>query len=122
MRLAVLSIICCAPLAAQFDNLVTNDDGSVLYFSSTLRMNGTTQLPHRKLFVIDSTGLRLFKQRVLERTTSPDATWPVSTYYSMEAVALSGDAQTVGTIARRDCYGGSGCLPTAKFRTEVGDK
>jgi uncharacterized protein (TIGR03437 family) len=113
------AVMWCVPLLAQFDNLVTNDDGSVLYFSSTLRMRGTNQFTHRKLFVLDSKGLRLHMQRPLERVNSPDATWPVSNYHSLESVALNASGSTVAVIARRDCYGGSGCLPTPKFRSEV---
>jgi hypothetical protein len=40
--LLVLSV----PLSAQFNNLVTNDDGSVLYFSSSLRMRGAQQFDY----------------------------------------------------------------------------
>ena len=121
MRLVLACVVCC-PLLAQFSNLVTNDDGSVLYFSSTLRQRGTEQFAHAKLFVLDSGGLRLFRQRPLERTTSPDATWPVSTYYSMEGVALNGSGSSVAVVARRDCYGGSGCLPTPKYRSEMANR
>jgi uncharacterized protein (TIGR03437 family) len=119
MRFLITALIGCAPLLGQFDNLVTNDDGSVLYFSSPLRMRGTRQVTHRKVFVLDSAGLRLHMQRELQRTSSPDATWPVSNYHSLESVAIDGDGSMVGVIARRDCYGGSGCLPTPKFRTEL---
>lgn len=119
MRLGILSLLCCLPLTAQFENLVTNDDGSVLYFSSKLRLRGSGQVDHRKLFVYDAAGLRLYMQRPIERTTSPDAAWPVSNYHSLEAVALDGSGLKVGVIARRDCYGGSGCLPTPKYRTEL---
>src|SRR5688572_26208525 len=119
MRLAIALVGCCVPLLAQSQNLVTNDDGSVLYFSSPLRQRGSAQFAHPKLFVMDSGGLRLYMQRELERTTSPDATWPVSTYYALQFVALNGSGSLVAVIARRDCYGGSGCLPTPKIRSEL---
>jgi uncharacterized protein (TIGR03437 family) len=49
----------------------------------------------------------------------PESTWPVSTYYSIEAATLNGDGSVMGIIARRDCYGGSGCVPVPKYRTEI---
>lgn len=121
MRFASVFVFCCAPLLAQFQNLVTNDDGSVLYFSSALRQRGSEQPTHPKLFVLNAAGLRLYLQRPFERTTSPDATWPVSTYYSLESVALNASGSQVAVIARRDCFGGSGCLPTPKIRSEIGE-
>src|SRR5947207_715269 len=77
------------PLAAQFNHLVTNDRGDVLYFSSALQMRGSQQYDYPKLFVVDSKGIRLHTQR--ELTVMPGPTWPVSTYYSVEAAALNGD-------------------------------
>ena len=106
-------------LSAQFDHLVTNDDGSVLYFSSSLRMRGTQQFEYRKLFVADAQGVRLHTQRERQQINVPESTWPVSTYYSIEGAALNGDGSVMGVIARRDCYGGSGCLPVPKYRTEI---
>ncbi len=119
MRAIFALVALSVPLWAQFDHLVTNDDGSVLYFSSSLRMRGTQQLEYRKLFVADAQGVRLHTQRELERVSEPGITAPVSNYYSMEAAALNGDGAVVGVIARRDCYTGSGCIPVPKFHTEL---
>ena len=122
MRFASTFVFCCVPLLAQFQNLVTTDDGSVVYFSSALRQRGSEQFTHAKLFVLDAAGLRLYLQRPFERTTSPDATWPVSTYYSLESAAVDGSGSQVAVIARRDCFGGSGCLPAPKIRSELGEQ
>ena len=106
-------------LGAQFDHLVTNDEGTVLYFSSSLRMRGTQQLEYRKLFVADAQGIRLHTERERQQINVPESTWPVSTYYSIEGAAVNGDGSVMGVIARRDCYAGSGCLPVPKYHTEI---
>lgn len=123
-RAAVLAglVALSAPLCAQVNNLVTNDDGSVLYFSSSLRMRGAQQFNHPKLFVVDAQGVRLHIQREQRQLTVPESNSPVSTYYSIEAAAVNGEGSIMGLIARRDCYGGSGCLPVPKYRTEIGGR
>ncbi len=115
-------VVVCAPVSGQFHNLVTNDDGSVVYFSSSLRMRGTEQLTHAKLFVADGGGVRLHTEREKRSLSVPESAWPVSTYYSVEGASLNGDGSVVGVVARRDCYGGSGCIPVPKFRTDIGDR
>ena len=114
--LLVISI----PVYAQFNNLVTNDDGSVLYFSSSLRMRGTQQFDHPKLFIADSQGVRLHTQRDRQEPIRvPESAWPVSNYFSIEAATMNGDGSEVGVIASRVCYGGSGCLSVPVYRTEI---
>src|SRR5437660_2017922 len=105
------------PSSAQFDHLVTNDSGDVLYFSSSLRMRGAQQFGSRKLFVVDAQGVHLHAQR--EREIVPGPTWPVSTYYSIQAATVNGDGSLMGIIASRDCYGGSGCLTVPRYQTEI---
>jgi uncharacterized protein (TIGR03437 family) len=117
--LAAGFLVFAAPLSAQFDHLVTNDDGDVLYFSSPLRMRGAQQFNHRKLFVADAQGIRLHTQREREEITVPESAWPVTTYYSIEAAALNGDGSVIGVIASRNCHGGSGCLIVPNYRTEI---
>jgi hypothetical protein len=96
---AYLSLL-CVPMAAQFDHLVTNDDGSVLYLSTALRMRGSEQNEHRKLFIVDSQGLRFHTQRERERIEHvPESAWPVSTFYSIQAAVLNGDGSIVGITA-----------------------
>ena len=46
-----------------FFGLATNHDGSVLWFSTPLRMRGTEQPAHSKVFTRDpANGVRLFRQ------------------------------------------------------------
>jgi hypothetical protein len=55
-----------SPAATGFgaEAYATNRDGSVLYFSSSLRQKGTTQYCHSKMFVWEQgKGVRLFEQR-----------------------------------------------------------
>src|SRR5882757_2086053 len=47
-----------------FGNLATNFDGSTLLFSTPLRLKGSTQYPHPKIFKWTSGNLTLFEQRL----------------------------------------------------------
>jgi hypothetical protein len=47
----------------QFSGLAASYDGSVVYFASTLRIKGSSQPTHGKLFVADESGVRLFRSR-----------------------------------------------------------
>ena len=47
-----------------FQNLAPNFDGAALYFSAALRLKGTDQYPHPKIFVWEAgTGVRLYAQQ-----------------------------------------------------------
>lgn len=111
-------LVVSMPLFAQFDNLVTNDDGSVLYFSSSLKMRGTQQVGHRKLFVADGQGVRLHTQRESGRG-EPYLGFEVSNWYSLHAAVLNGDGSIVGLVAGRDCHLGSSCMLVPKLQTEL---
>ena len=50
-------------LVAQFQNLVTADEGSLLLFSSRLQLQGTAEYSWDKLFSNDSSALDLYHQR-----------------------------------------------------------
>ena len=54
---AFLSLFLAAfPLAAQFSNLATDDTGSRVWFSSSLRLRGTQQNLIPKIFMADALG------------------------------------------------------------------
>src|ERR1035441_8196538 len=54
---ALLSLFLAAfPLMAQFSNLATDDAGSRVWFSSSLRLRGTQQNLIPKIFVADALG------------------------------------------------------------------
>lgn len=116
---AILTVFAAAaPLMAQFSNLSTNHDGSVLYFSSTLPAAGVPLETHPKLFIADREGVRLLLQRPRLVLPNPSG-WPLTTYYSVESAAVSGDGRVLAVTAQRGCLGGSGCLPVTKYETQV---
>ncbi len=57
-----------------FAGLATPYDGSVVYFSSVLRIKGSNQPLHGKLFVADESGVRLFRSR--EKVDPPPPQYP----------------------------------------------
>src|SRR5262245_55481186 len=97
-------------LSGQFRNLSTIDDGSLLVFSSSLRLQGTEEFPHGKLFSIDSRGVSLYEQR-REQDPAPDAVPALTNYYLLEGAEFSGDGSVRALISRRGCpFGGSSCF------------
>lgn len=103
--LAVLAFV-SSPVWAQFSGLATPADGSVVYFASTLKLKGSSQPDHGKLFVADERGVRLFRSR--DRVTLP-ASPPcaLSAFYSFYgAGAVSRDGLTVAAGIQRS---GNGC-------------
>ena len=66
-------------LRGQFRNLSTTDDGSLLVFSSSLRLQGTNEVPYDKLFSIDSRGVSLYEQRQ-QMAPPSNAIYPLTNY------------------------------------------
>jgi uncharacterized protein (TIGR03437 family) len=92
--------------------LATNRDGSILYFSSPLRIKGTDQYFHPKIFTWDSmNGIRLYEQR------ASDVPFPISNFgfigahfFSLVAPDVSSDASTVAITGIRFCNFSDVCL------------
>jgi hypothetical protein len=113
MRISCLLALLCAPALAQgFGQLATNRDGSVLYFSSPLRMKGTDQYLHSKIFSWDSlNGIRLYEQH------TPDVPFPTPfvpslgrQYFSLVAPSVSSDGSTIAVTGIRFCALSDSCI------------
>jgi len=114
-KLFLLVLASTAVATGQFQSLSTNVDGSILYFSSPLRLVGTDQPNHGKLFVVDGSGLHLFMQRSygapLGRT--------VTNFYDLRVVELSADGSLLGYTATRECDGFSSCAEIQRDQANV---
>ncbi|MGA3186386.1 MAG: hypothetical protein ABSF22_04685 [Bryobacteraceae bacterium] len=63
MPRALLIILATFPLPAQFSGLATTNDGTQLYFSSSLQLSGTTdENPYSKIFLYNASGFHLAAQ------------------------------------------------------------
>jgi uncharacterized protein (TIGR03437 family) len=108
----ILALICPAAFTQGFNQLATNRDGSVLYFSSPLRMKGTDQYLHPKIFIWDSIGgVRLYLER------ASDVPFPLPTYgfagtqfFSLVSPDVSSDGTTVAVTGIRFCDVSSICV------------
>jgi uncharacterized protein (TIGR03437 family) len=99
-------LLLAGPVFAQeFRQLATNRDGSVLYFSSPLRMKGTDQYFHPKIFTWDSVnGVRLYEQREADIPFPPPVFGFSGTqFFSLVAPDVSSDAGTVAVTGVRFC-------------------
>jgi uncharacterized protein (TIGR03437 family) len=72
LRSISLALAITMPALAQFSSMATPADGSRVYFATGLRQQGTSQPLSGKLFVIDSTGLALFRSDSGSATISSD--------------------------------------------------
>lgn len=106
MRIAFVAL--CAVLAAQaqplFQSLSPNSDGSLLYFSSALRMKGTEQFPHPKVFVWrEGRGVQLYAQEASTASYYGLGMYLSSTAYNLVAVSASSDGGAVALTGLTDC-------------------
>src|SRR5262249_54961457 len=104
-----------------FRNLAPNADGSALWFSCPLRLKGTDQFAHPKIFVWEkATGVRLYEQKPPSITgVSPGPTWQSLTAYNLIAPLVSSDTQTIAITGLADCNIGLPCVDSVeKYQTE----
>ena len=91
---ALLSLFLAAfPLAAQFSNLATDDAGSRVWFSSSLRLRGTQQNLLPKIFVADALG----NVQLVAQVTSSDP------YALLTHPEVSGDGSVLAYVAGYNC-------------------
>jgi uncharacterized protein (TIGR03437 family) len=98
MRGMFLLLFFVVPAFCQFSTLTATDDGSRLYFSSTLQLTGTTdENNYEKIFVYDGTDFHLVAQ-----TSKTDGS--ATNYYHLIAAYVSGDGSSFGWVAQADCF------------------
>src|ERR1035438_7961102 len=96
MRTIVLLIFAGLPILAQFSGLATTTDGSQLYFSSTLRLRGSTESDAPKIFR-HGASFSLVRE-VLRDDSVPDQ---LSNYYMLIEPQVSGDGKVVDRKSTR---------------------
>ena len=98
----------------------TNQDGSVLHFSSSLRLKGTAQYFHPKIFVWEQgSGVRLYEQRANdEPAIALFQGFVGSQYFQLQAVNSSSDGGTVALLGERVCTA-VGCGDMERYQTTI---
>lgn len=104
--LPLLFVAFACPACAQFSGLSATGDGSLLYFSSNLRLRGSADSFYAKLFRTSGQTPTLF----LAQQPGEPIGWTVSNFYDLVAPQVSGDGSIVAYTGVRACGGGSGCL------------
>ena len=102
---------------AQFSGLSTTQDGSRVYFASSLPRRGTDQDSSSKIFMIDGAGPRFFGHSV-QLAASASEVSGVPGLPTLSGPQVSGDGTVLTYIYSFPCAGGSSCLPQHVF-TEV---
>jgi hypothetical protein len=93
-RFLVLALAAASTVRAQFVDLATTTDGSVLYFASSLRQKGTTQPLHGKIFRYDAKGLSLYTARQ-SIAVSTELNRTLTNYFDLSMPQVSGDGSRV---------------------------
>lgn len=104
-----------------FQNLAPTGDGSTVYFSSLLRMKGTTQYPDQpKIFVwTEKAGVQLYEQKP-PTISSFIFGWQSTTAYNLIAPSVSSDGRTVAITGLADCNWGTPCTTDVKvYQSEI---
>jgi len=101
-----LLLIATFPLFAQFSGLAVTDDGSQLYFSSSLQLAGTTdENTYSKIFRYDGTGIH-FVAQMARVATAGGIMLPDSNPYNLTAAYVSGNGSVPGYVGTADCPDG----------------
>lgn len=104
-------ILCALAVAsstafAQFTGLATPADGSVVYFTSALRLKGTNQPSHGKLFAADENGVRVVESRNrIDPPFDPFGACLFGDIYAFQAAEISADGQTIAARGSRSSSG-----------------
>ena len=111
---AFLLTFLALPAAAQFQDLATTGDGSVLYFSSRFRQTGAgDQIPYLKIFRWSREGFDLVIQR------APEQRGGFSNYFQFASPDVSDDGALVTAVAGGSCRTGSSCLSVGLHAPQV---
>jgi len=112
MRLeAVLALITASTACAQFSGLSATADGSSVYFSSPLRLRGTTESFNNKIFQLNAGGPSLSHAR----DTGQTGLCMTTEFYNLVAPDVSDDGSILAFTGTRPCIGGSSvALQTAQ--------
>ena len=103
LRSICVAALACAPLAAQFRDLATTQDGAQLYFVSALRQRGTDQHLYDKIFRLDASGVSL--------AFLPPKPGPAPyEQYSLGPLQVDGAGAWLLYGRRQNCTGGSSCF------------
>jgi uncharacterized protein (TIGR03437 family) len=96
-----------------FNGLSTNRDGSMLLFSSPLRLKSATeQVAWEKIFSwTASDGVRLFAERKnADFVETSQGMWNGTQPYHLKGTSMSADGQTVALTGQTDCTWGTVCV------------
>lgn len=107
MRIVLLSLLPMHVLFAQFRNLVTTDDRSTLYFSTSFRLRGTSEYDSEKIFRFSSGAFQLVAQ-VQEQYT--DVSGGDTNLYHLVEPDLSQDGSILVYTQTGDCDTPNDCM------------
>src|SRR5882724_11422349 len=118
MRFLIVVLAFVSLLRAQpaFTNLAPNGDGSALWFSSALRMKGTTQYAHPKIFKWDdASGLKLYEQKATSIDVRDPGIWFSATAFNLAFTSIDSTGAKVAVTGYTTCQFLSRCPTFESF-------
>ncbi|MBI3282109.1 MAG: hypothetical protein HYZ57_19995, partial [Acidobacteria bacterium] len=113
VRLRIVCLLLLGTPAATgqaFEYLATDRTGSVLYFSSPLRLKNTDEPPYAKIFRwSEDSGVRLYAQQKEPGVYDSVRLWGSLTAYRLITPLVSSAGDVVAFTGRKDCNWGSLC-------------
>jgi hypothetical protein len=118
---SVLALLCANVFGQGFGQLATNRDGSILYFSSPLRMRGSDQYLHPKIFTWErGNGIRLYEQRASDLPFPIPLFFGGTQFFSLVAPDVSSDGSTVAITGILLCHFSDECaLSIEEFQSTI---
>lgn len=114
--LLLLCLLGAATLQAQYLDLSTTADGSIVYFSTTLARAGTDDPTQGRIYSIGADGLKVVEERRREDPTGQPA---VTNYYWLSAPEVSQDGRLLAITGHRDCTSGRNCVGVTTTQTTI---
>lgn len=115
-RLCWLPLLAATTLQAQYNDLSTTADGSIVYFSTTLARSGTDDTAQGRIYSIDAKGLTLVESRTRVELSGQPA---LTNYYWLSAPEVSQDGKLLAVTAVRDCTSGRNCVGVSFTQTSI---
>lgn len=121
MKILLGAVLCItAGFGQDFRQLATNLDGSVLYFSSTLRMKGTSEYAHQKIFKWDTAnGVGRYEQRESDVPFPTPPEFAGTQFFLLIAPDVSSDGSVVAVTGIRYCNVGESCTAADQDQSTI---
>jgi uncharacterized protein (TIGR03437 family) len=113
MRIVLVMALAAAIASGQFAEFAAPGDGSKLYFSSSLPLQGSNEPAQGRIFSVDATGV----QTVADIPAVAMSPFPYTSYFMLSRPEASRDGSVAIYTSARGCYGSTLCESSMSFQS-----